>query len=159
VDIRPHLYSLGVMVTLQTPFRGTAAEVMYQHQHSPLPLEQLGDFPQPVVVLLEKLFRATGSEHSKCRKIQRSVSALRTTCSRRTSRLSRSPESRRLITQARATLFTWLRDTNGFPIADYFVDQSLALRYESRTCCPVISRRKRNKLHRMQMHTRLLLYL
>ena len=28
---------------------------MYQHQHAPLPLEQLEDVPQPVVVLLEKL--------------------------------------------------------------------------------------------------------
>jgi serine/threonine protein kinase len=59
VDIRSDLYSLGVtlwvMVTGQTPFRGTSAEVMYQHQHAPLPLEQLKDVPQPVVVLLEKL--------------------------------------------------------------------------------------------------------
>ena len=43
------------MVTGQTPFRGPSAEVMYQHQHAPLPLEQLKDVPQPVVVLLEKL--------------------------------------------------------------------------------------------------------
>ena len=28
---------------------------MYQHQHAPLPLEQLKDVPQPVVVLLEEL--------------------------------------------------------------------------------------------------------
>ena len=59
MDIRSDLYSLGVtlwvMVTGQTPFRGTSAEVMYQHQHAPLPLEQLKDVPQPVVVLLEKL--------------------------------------------------------------------------------------------------------
>jgi tetratricopeptide (TPR) repeat protein len=59
VDIRSDLYSLGVTlwvtVTGQTPFRGTSAEVMYQHQHAPLPLEQLKDAPQPVVVLLEKL--------------------------------------------------------------------------------------------------------
>src|SRR5271166_5315022 len=59
VDIRSDLYSLGVtlwvMVTGQTPFRGTSAEVMYQHQHAPLPLEQLKDLPQPIVVLLEKL--------------------------------------------------------------------------------------------------------
>src|SRR5580700_8944707 len=59
VDIRSDLYSLGVtlwvMVTGQTPFRGTSAEVMYQHQHAPLPLERLQDVPQPVVVLLEKL--------------------------------------------------------------------------------------------------------
>jgi serine/threonine protein kinase len=59
VDIRSDLYSLGVtlwvMVTGQTPFRGTPAEVMYQHQHAPLPLELLKDVPQPVVVLLGKL--------------------------------------------------------------------------------------------------------
>ena len=59
VDIRSDLYSLGVtlweMVTGQTPFRGTSAEVMYQHQHAPLPLEQLKRVPQPVVVLLEVL--------------------------------------------------------------------------------------------------------
>src|SRR6516165_9042540 len=59
VDIRSDLYSLGVtlwvMVTGQTPFRGTSAEVMYQHQHAPLPLVRLNDVAQPVVVLLEKL--------------------------------------------------------------------------------------------------------
>ena len=59
VDIRSDLYSLGVtlweMVTGQAPFRGPSAEVMYQHQHAPLPLEQLEDVPQPVVVLLEVL--------------------------------------------------------------------------------------------------------
>ena len=59
VDIRSDLYSLGVtlweMVTGQTPFRGPSAEVMYQHQHAPLPLGRLNDVPQPVVVLLEKL--------------------------------------------------------------------------------------------------------
>jgi serine/threonine protein kinase len=59
VDIRSDLYSLGVtlwvMVTGQTPFRGPSAEVMYKHQHAPLPRERLKDVPQPVVVLLEKL--------------------------------------------------------------------------------------------------------
>src|SRR5262249_46844203 len=59
VDIRSDLYSLGVtlwvMVTGRTPFRGPSAEVMYQHQHAPLPLEQLKDVPQPVVILVEKL--------------------------------------------------------------------------------------------------------
>src|SRR5262249_13280207 len=59
VDIRSDLYSLGVtlwvMVTGQTPFRGPSAEVMYQHQRTPLPLERLKDAPQPVVLLLEKL--------------------------------------------------------------------------------------------------------
>ena len=59
VDIRSDLYALGVtlwtMLTGKTPFRGTPSEVMYQHQHVPLPLEQLKGVPQPVSVLLEAL--------------------------------------------------------------------------------------------------------
>jgi serine/threonine protein kinase len=59
VDIRSDLYALGVtlwvMVTGQSPFQGNSAEMMYQHQHAPLPLERLKDVPQPVVVLLGKL--------------------------------------------------------------------------------------------------------
>jgi WD40 repeat protein/serine/threonine protein kinase len=61
VDIRSDLYSLGValweMLTGQVPFRGSPAEVMNQHQHAPLSVEQLRDVPQPVVVLLEVLLR------------------------------------------------------------------------------------------------------
>ena len=59
VDIRSDLYSLGAtlwkMLAGKVPFRGTPAEVMYQHQHAPLPLEQLLDVPQPIVVLLQVL--------------------------------------------------------------------------------------------------------
>src|SRR6202030_15207 len=59
VDIRSDLYSLGVtlweMLIGRTPFRGSSVEVMYQHQHTPLPAEQLNGIPQPLVVLLEVL--------------------------------------------------------------------------------------------------------
>jgi serine/threonine protein kinase/predicted ATPase len=61
VDIRSDLYSLGMtlweMLAGRTPFRGTPGEVMYQHQHAPLPIDQLERVPQPVVLLLEALLK------------------------------------------------------------------------------------------------------
>jgi serine/threonine protein kinase/predicted ATPase len=59
VDIRSDLYSLGAtlwkMLTGQTPFRGTCAELMYQHLHAPLAIGELNHVPRPVVVLIEVL--------------------------------------------------------------------------------------------------------
>jgi serine/threonine protein kinase len=59
IDIRSDLYSLGVtlwtMLIGKPPFRGTPSEVMCQHQHGHLPLEQLILVPRPVIALLERL--------------------------------------------------------------------------------------------------------
>jgi serine/threonine protein kinase len=76
VDIRSDLYSLGVvlweMLTGHAVFRGSPAEVMYQHQHAPLPVEQLEDVPEPVVVLLEVLL-----EKDPARRFQNPTELLR----------------------------------------------------------------------------------
>jgi len=57
-------HSLGSLLTGRDPLgevdrqnaiRGAPGEVMYQHQHSPLPVEELEGVPQPLVVLLEVL--------------------------------------------------------------------------------------------------------
>jgi WD40 repeat protein/serine/threonine protein kinase len=61
LDIRSDLYSLGItlweMLAGQTPFKGLPAEIMYQHQYAPLPVEQLKGVPQPVILLLELLLQ------------------------------------------------------------------------------------------------------
>jgi tetratricopeptide (TPR) repeat protein len=46
---------LWEMLTGQLPFRGSPAGLIYQHQHTPLPLEQLKGVPQPAVTLLAVL--------------------------------------------------------------------------------------------------------
>ena len=43
------------MLAGKTPFRGTPGEVMYQHQHTALPLEELKGVPPPFIALLEVL--------------------------------------------------------------------------------------------------------
>jgi serine/threonine protein kinase len=76
VDTRSDLYSLGAvlwqMLTGQAPFRGSAAELMYQHQHAPLPLGELEAVPQAVVVLLEILL-----EKDPSRRFQNPMELLR----------------------------------------------------------------------------------
>ena len=58
-DIRSDLYSLGVtlweMVSGSLPFQGSAAELMYQHQHSVPPTGQLRNVPAPIIALIQIL--------------------------------------------------------------------------------------------------------
>jgi serine/threonine protein kinase len=93
VDIRSDLYSLGVtlwkMLTGQTPFQGTCGEVMYQHQHAPLPLEQLKGVPQPIVTLLVVLL-----EKDPARRFQNPAELLKALPA-----LSSAIEGRRRITR------------------------------------------------------------
>ena len=70
VDIRSDLYSLGatlwMMLTGRPLFRGTPAEVLYQHLHSPLPLEQLDAVPQPIVAILKMLLEKDPRRRFQC---------------------------------------------------------------------------------------------
>jgi len=58
-DIRSDLYSLGVtlweMLSGKLPFGGSAAELMYHHQHAELPIEKLKNVPAPVITFLQVL--------------------------------------------------------------------------------------------------------
>jgi len=58
-DIRSDLYSLGItlweMLAGKLPFPGSAAELMYHHQHAALPTEKLKSVPVPILALLKVL--------------------------------------------------------------------------------------------------------
>jgi serine/threonine protein kinase/Flp pilus assembly protein TadD len=58
-DIRSDFYSLGVtlweMLSGKVPYSGSAAELMYQHQHAEPPIERLKNVPAPVIALLQVL--------------------------------------------------------------------------------------------------------
>ena len=65
-DIRSDLYSLGVtlweMLSGKVPFSGSAAELMYQHQHAEPPIEKLRNIPEPIIALLDVLLAKDPSQ-------------------------------------------------------------------------------------------------
>jgi serine/threonine protein kinase/Tfp pilus assembly protein PilF len=65
-DIRSDLYSLGVtlweMVSGSLPFQGSAAELMYQHQHASPPTGELRNVPASIVALLQVLLEKDPSQ-------------------------------------------------------------------------------------------------
>ena len=73
LDTRSDLYSLGVtlweMLTGGTPFRGTPGEVMYHHQHAPLPLKQLDMSRSQLLFCLRCFLRKTRRSGSRTRPI------------------------------------------------------------------------------------------
>ena len=60
-DIRSDLYALGItfwqMVSGKLPFHGSLSELSYQLQHTPLPLQELSQTPQPIISLLDILLQ------------------------------------------------------------------------------------------------------
>jgi serine/threonine protein kinase/Flp pilus assembly protein TadD len=60
-DIRSDLYSVGItfwqMLSGKLPFQGSLSELNYHRQHTPFPLEELAQIPQPVVALLDTLLQ------------------------------------------------------------------------------------------------------
>jgi serine/threonine protein kinase len=65
-DIRSDLYSLGVtlweMLSGKPPFRGSAAELMDQHQHAEPPVEKLKGVSKPLIAFLQVLIAKDPNE-------------------------------------------------------------------------------------------------
>jgi serine/threonine protein kinase/TPR repeat protein len=59
IDVRSDIYSLGItlwyMLTGQTPFAGSMAQVMSQHLSKPPPFEQFANLPPPLATLLQRM--------------------------------------------------------------------------------------------------------
>ena len=121
-DIRSDLYSLGVtlweILTGDLPFKGSAAELMHQHQHVAPPAEKLIRSPQPIRALLEVLL-----EKDPARRFQNPADLIKVIpkiIEAIDSRLKVTPEHLRSVAQepkARLGKPTKNRRGPGFPFA------------------------------------------
>jgi serine/threonine protein kinase len=81
-DIRSDLYSLGItlweMLSANLPFAGSAAELMYQHQHVDPPIEKLKSVAAPVVTLLQLLLsKNPGGRFQSPAQLQKALTKVR----------------------------------------------------------------------------------
>jgi serine/threonine protein kinase len=81
-DIRSDLYSLGItlweMLLGKPPFQGSVTELMYQHQHTAVPFEQLKAVPAPIVALLNILLEKDPSRRFQgAAQLQKAIPKLR----------------------------------------------------------------------------------
>jgi hypothetical protein len=57
------------MLTGKLPFSGSAAELMYQHQHAALPVEKLKSVPKPLITLVQTLLAKDPNQRFQTREI------------------------------------------------------------------------------------------
>jgi hypothetical protein len=53
------------MLSGKAPFEGSAADLMYQHQHGALPVQKLADAPAAIIRLLQVLLAKNPNERSQ----------------------------------------------------------------------------------------------
>jgi len=102
-DIRSDIYSLGItlwdMLTARVPFEGNRQEVMSKHLLAPLPVDQLENFPAPVVRLLQFMLEKNPVDRPQSPlELQSALRAVRTAFTCRASASTESmlvPEPRR----------------------------------------------------------------
>ena len=111
IDVRSDIYSLGVtlwyMLSGQTPFAGSMAQVMSQHLSKPPPFEQFGDLPPPLAKLLGRMLEKDAAARPQ------SPAALREEIEACSSQLSDTPGAVAQAVGDEENFATLLEDVSG----------------------------------------------